>query len=197
MLVGQQSAHARPYCPTQANANPRYPNNTIPTACSSDVTDKNAIPSNPLYSRAADDSTDATMAPRQTLPSEQKHFTCPKCNSGHGRYINAYTTPSQKRKLAQISSSHEEPSSAAPPRVEIRAQYVTKKAFKKHIKACHIHDFKKPLTDVYECCYCPCDGLGNFVRCSVEYSSEEDLINHLADCHAKGQKNFVKEKHVC
>jgi hypothetical protein len=141
--------------------------------------------------------TNATMAPRKILPSEQKYFTCPKCNSGHGRYVNAYTSPNQKRKLDLMRSSHKSPSSVASPKVEIRAQYVTKKAFKKHTEACHINDFKKPLSNVYECCYCPCDGIENFIRCNAEYSSEEDMINHLAEYHAKGWKNNVKEKHVC
>jgi hypothetical protein len=111
------------------------------------------------------------------MPSEQKDFTCPKCNSGHGRYIRAYTTQGQKRKSS---------SSVAPPKVEIRAQYVTKQAFKKHVKACHIHNFKKPQSDVYECCYCPCGGFKGFIRCNAVHPSEEDMMNYLAKCHSRG-----------
>lgn len=161
------------------------------------MTTSTGILPDPSYSTAADDNTDVAMASRLGVPSEQKEFTCPKCNSGHGRYVNNYTTQSQKHKLALMSSSHKSPLSADPPKVEIRARYVTRKAFKKHIETYRILDFKKPLSDVYECCYCPCDGLGSFIRCNAEYNSEEDLMNHLAEYHAKSWKSLVKEKHVC
>jgi hypothetical protein len=198
-LVDQQVAQSGSYYSSKANAdiNTHYSDSSISTAYPPIMTARTGILSDPRYPTAADDTMNVAMAPRLGLPSEQKTFTCPKCNSGHGRYVNNYTTQSQKHKRALMSSSHKSSISVDPPKVEIRAQYVTKKAFKNHLETCHIHDFKKPLSVVYECCYCPCDGIGSFIRCNAEHNSEEDLMNHVAECHAKGWKSLVKEKHVC
>lgn len=110
----------------------------------------------------------------------RKAYMCPKCNMGIGH---------KRQKYRGVARHY----------IDDKSQWDKPTTFKNHIMEDHIDDFKRPNSSEYVCRYCICTAVGQDGShvCPARFKTEQAMVDHLLDFHAKGPRRLAWLEHRC